>query len=117
MYEVYTYMQIKRFLSMISWRKKKTISYSMVINDWVFEKEKVNVRELAQEAIEELSFRINPEQVDIQNNLENIEITVGENLSYENEVISKYEVEELVYEERIFDINVVVIREVRTCTI
>lgn len=37
----------------------------------VFEKEKVNVRELAQEAIEELSFRINPEQVDIQNNLEN----------------------------------------------
>ena len=53
----------------------------------------------------------------LEKNLSNFEIIVGENLSYENEVISKYEVEELVYEERIFDINVVVIREVRTCTI
>ena len=53
----------------------------------------------------------------LEKNLTNFEIIVGENLSYDNEIIRKYKVEDLTFEEKKFDINVVVIREVRTCTI
>lgn len=53
----------------------------------------------------------------LEKKLINFEIIVGENLSYANEIIRKYEVEELAYEEKKFDINVVVIREVKTCAI
>ena len=53
----------------------------------------------------------------LEKNLTNFEIIVVENLSYDNEIIRKYKVEQLAFEEKKFDINVVVIREVRTCTI
>ena len=51
-------------------------------------------------------------EIIFQNSLENVEITVGENLSYENESIRTYEVEELMKEKKKFDINVVVIRKI-----
>ena len=53
----------------------------------------------------------------LEQNLTNFEIIVGENLSYDNEIIRKYKVEQLAFEEKKFDINVVVIREGKTCTI
>ena len=53
----------------------------------------------------------------LEKKLIHFEIIVGENLSYDNEIIRKYEVEELAYEEKKFDINVVVIREVKICAI
>ena len=49
--------------------------------------------------------------LDKEKNLTNFEIIVGENLSYDNEIIRKYRVEELAYEEKKFEINVVVIKE------
>ena len=51
-------------------------------------------------------------EIIFQSSLENVEITVGENLSYENESIRTYEVEELMKEKKKFDINVVVIRKI-----
>ncbi len=51
-------------------------------------------------------------EIIFQNSLENLEITVGENLSYENESIRTYEVEELMKEKKKFDINVVIIRKI-----
>ena len=49
----------------------------------VFEKEKVNLRTVAQEAIEELTFGINAEQIDIQNNLEkNLDIVGNKSLIF-----------------------------------
>ncbi len=49
----------------------------------IFEKEKVNVRDAAQEAIEELAFRIDPATIDIQNNLEsNLEIVGNKSLIF-----------------------------------
>ena len=51
-------------------------------------------------------------EIIFQSSLENVEITVGENLSYEKESIRTYEVEELMKEKKKFDINVVVIRKI-----
>ena len=51
-------------------------------------------------------------EIIFQNSLENVEITVGENLSYENESIRTYEIEELIKEKKKFSINVVVIRKI-----
>lgn len=51
-------------------------------------------------------------EIIFQNSLENVEITVGENLSYDNESIRTYEVEELMKEKKKFGINVVVIRKI-----
>lgn len=45
------------------------------------------------------------------NNIRDIKITVGERLSYIDEEIKSYEVEELMKEKRVFDINVVIIRK------
>lgn len=52
-------------------------------------------------------------EIIFQNSLENIEITVGENLSYENEYIKTYRVEELMREKKKFGINVVVVKKIR----
>ena len=51
-------------------------------------------------------------EIIFQSSCENIEITVGENLSYENESIRTYEIEELIKEKKKFGINVVVIRKI-----
>ena len=49
----------------------------------IFEKEKINVREVAEEAIEELSFRLNPTQFFIENKLSShIEIVGNKTLVY-----------------------------------
>lgn len=53
-------------------------------------------------------------EIIFQNSIQNFEITVGENLSYENECIKTYGVEELINEKKKFGINVVVAKKINS---